>query len=136
MSRRSTPSSDEFRDDLDYHQLSFDNELAQQRARVQRRREGGQQRSLSERLQGHTTPLSVGVGRSPLVTPNAVRDALQRAMDMAGVPTDPPAGVGVAPNGSSSSSGVPSVTAIRTAALDLPSPTFSLRQIEVMERIA
>ena len=86
-------------------------------------------------MEGHPTPLSVGVGRSPLVTPNAVRDALQRAMDISGVPKAPPAGVGVAPNVSSPSSGVPSVTTIRTAAQDLPSPTFSPRQIDVMERI-
>ena len=135
MSRRTTPSSDEFRDDLDYDQLTFENELAREQARQQRRREASLQRGLSERLEGHTTPLSVGVGRSPLVTPNGVRDALQRAMDMAGVPTPPPAGVGVAPNVSSPSSGVPSVTTIRTAAQDLPSPTFSPRQIDVMERI-
>ena len=135
MSRRTTPSSDEFRDDLDYDQLTFENELAREQARQQRRREAGLQRGLSERLEGHTTPLSVGVKRSPLVTPNGVRDALQRAMDMAGVPTAPPAGVGVAPNVSSPSSGVPSVTTIRAAAQDLPSPTFSPRQIDVMERI-
>ena len=60
---------------------------------------------------------------------------MQRAMDLSGIPTAPPAGVGVAPNVSSPSSGVPSVTAIRTAARDLPSPTFSPRQIDVMERI-
>ena len=136
MSRRTTPSSDEFRDDLDYDQLTFENELARERARQQRRREAGQQRGLSERLEGHTTPLSVGVGRSPYVTPRAVRDALQRAMEMSGVPTTPPAGVGVAPNVSSPSSGVPSVTAIRAATQDLPSPTFSPRQLEMMERIA
>ena len=115
MSRRTTPSSDEFRDDLDYDQLTFENELARERARQQRRREAGLQRGLSERLEGHTTPLSVGVGRSPLVTPTGVRDALQRAMDLSGVPTAPPAGVGVAPN--------------------VPLPTFSPRQIDVMERI-
>ena len=109
MSRRTTPSSDEFRDDLDYDQLTFENELAREHARQQRRREAGLQRDLSERLEGHTTPLSVGVGRSPLVTPNGVRDALQRAIYMVGVPTAPPAGVGVAPNVSSPSSGVPSV---------------------------
>ena len=72
---------------------------------------------------------------SPLVTPTGVRDAWQRAMDLSGVPTAPPAGVGVAPNVSSPSSGVPSVTTIRAAAQDLPSPTFSPRQIDVMERI-
>ena len=115
--------------------MTFENELARERARQQRRREAGLQRGLSERLEGHTTPLSVGVGRSPLVTPTGVRDALQRAMDMAGVPTAPPARVGVAPNVSSPSSGVPSVTTIRAAAQDLPSPTFSPRQIDVMERI-
>ena len=135
MSRRTTPSSDEFRDDLDFDQLTWENELAREQARQQRRRQAGLQWDLSERLQGHTTPLSVGVGRSPLVTPNAVRDALQRAMDLSGIPTAPPAGVGVAPNVSSPSSGVPSVTTIRTAAHDLPSPTFSPRQIDVMERI-
>ena len=135
MNRRTTPSSDEFRDDLDYDQLTFENELARERARQQRRRQAVRQRGLSERLEGHTTPLSVGVGRSPLVTPNGVRDALQRAMDMAGVPTVPPAGVGVAPNVSSPSSCVRSVTTIRAAALDLPSPTFSPRPIDVMERI-
>ena len=126
---------DEFRDDLDYDQLTFENELAREQARQQRRCQAGLQRGLSERLEGHTTPLSVGVGRSPLVTPNAVRDALQRAMDISGVPRAPPAGVGVALNMSSPSSGVPSVTAIRAAAQDLPSPTFSPRQIDVMERI-
>ena len=89
MSRRTTPSSDEFRDDLDFVQLTWENELAREQARQQRRRQAGLQWDLSERLEGHTTPLSVGVGRSPLVTPNAVRDALQRAMDMAGVPTAP-----------------------------------------------
>ena len=135
MSRRTTPSSDEFRDDLDFDQLTWENELARERARQQRRRQGGRQRDLSERLEGHTTPLSVGVGRSPLVTPRAVRDALQRAMDLSGIPTAPPAGVGVAPNVSSPSSGVPSVTAIRAATQDLPSPTFSPRQIGVMEQI-
>ena len=136
MSRRwTTPSSDEFRDDLNYDQLTFENELAREQAREQRRRQVGLQRGLSERMEGHTTPLSVEVGRSPLVTPNAVRDALQRAMDISGVPTAPPAGVGVAPNVSSPSSGVPSVTTMRTAAQDLPSPTFSPRQIDVMERI-
>ena len=110
MSRRTTPSSDEFRDDLDFDQLTWENELAREQARQQRRRQGGRQRGLSERLEGHTTPLSgVGVGRSPLVTPTGVRDALQRAMDLSGIPTAPPAGVGVAPNVSSPSSGVPSV---------------------------
>ena len=94
MSRRTTPSSDEFRDDLDYDQLTFENELAREQARQQRRREAGQQRGLSECLEGHTTPLSVGVGRSPYVTPRAVWDALERAMEMSGVPTAPPAGVG------------------------------------------
>ena len=135
MSRRTTPSSDEFRDDVDYYQLTWENELAREQARQRRRREGGQQRGLSERLEGHTTPLAVGVGRSPLVTPHAVRDALERAMEMSGVPTGPPAGVGVAPNVSSPSSGVPSVTTIRAATQDLPSPTFSPRQIGVMEQI-
>ena len=67
--------------------------------------------------------------------PHAVRDALERAMEMSGVSTAPPAGVGVAPNVSSPSSGVPSVTTIRAATQDLPSPRFSPRQIEVMERI-
>ena len=80
-----------------------------------------------------------GVGRSPnlspIVTPKAVRDASRQAMEISGVPTAPPAGVGVAPNLSSPSSGVPSVTTIRAAAQDLPSPTFSPRQIDVMERI-
>ena len=135
MSRRTTPSSDEFRDDLDFDQLTWENELAREQARQQRRRQAGLQRDLSERLEGHTTPLAVGVGRSPLVTPTVVRDALQRAMDLSGIPTVPPAGVGVAPNVSSPSSGVASVTAIRAAAQDLPSPTFSPRQIDVMERI-
>ena len=135
MSRRTTPSSDEFRDDLDFDVLTWENELAREQARQQRRRQAGLQRDLSERLEGHTTPLSVGVGRSPLVTPNAVRDALQRAMDLSGVPTAPLAGVGVAPNVSSPSSGVPSVTTIRAAAQDFSSPTFSPRQIDVMERI-
>ena len=97
--------------------------------------QAGLQRDLSERLEGHTTPLSVGVGQSPLVTPTGVQDALQRAMDLSGIPTAPPAGVGVAANVSSPSSGVPSVTTIRAAAQDLPSPTFSPRQIDVMERI-
>ena len=91
--RRSTPSSDEFRDDLDFDQLTFDNALGRELAGVQRSRQGGQQRGLSERLEGHTTPLPVGVGRSPLrspvVTPRAVRDALARAMEMSGVPTAP-----------------------------------------------
>ena len=137
MSRRTTPSSDEFRDDLDFDQLTWDNELGRELARVRRRREGGQQRDLSERLEGHTTPLSAGVGQSPLVTPHAVQHALQQAMEMSGVPTASSTRVGVAPNGASSlSSGGPSVTAVRTAAQDLPSPpTFSPRQIEVMERI-
>ena len=121
---------------MDYHQLTFESELAREQARQQRRREAGLQRGLSERLEGHTTPLSVGVGRSPLVMPHAVREALERAMEMSGVPTAPPVGVGVAPNVSSPSSGVPSVTAIRAATQDLPSPTFSPRQLEMMERIA
>ena len=86
MSRRTTPSSDEFRDDLDFDQLTWENELAREQARQQRRRQSGRQRDLSERLEGHTTPLAVGVGRSPLVTPTAVRDALQRAMDLSGIP--------------------------------------------------
>ena len=76
--------------------------MAREQAR-QQRRQAGLQRDLSERLEGHTTPLSVGVGRSPLVTPTGVRDALQRAMDISGIPTVPPAGVGVAPNVSSPS---------------------------------
>ena len=136
MSQRTTPSSDELRDDLDFDHLTWENELAREQARQQRRRQAGLQRDLSERLEGHTTPLSVGVGQSPLVTPTGVQDALQRAMDLSGIPTAPPAGVGVAPNVSSPSSGVPSVTTIRAAAQDLPSPTFSPRQIDVMERIA
>ena len=56
-------------------------------------------------------------------------------MDLSGIPTAPPAGVGVAPNVSSPSSDVPSVTTIRAATQDLPLPTFSPRQIGVMERI-
>ena len=135
MSRRTTPSSDEFRDDLDFDVLTWENELAREQARQQRRRQAGLQRDLSERLEGHTTPLAVGVGRSPLVTPTGARDALQRAMDLSGIPTAPPTGVGVAPNVSSPSSGVPSVTTIGAATQDLPSPTFSPRQIDVMERI-
>ena len=135
MSRRTTPSSDEFRDDLDFDVLTWENELAREQARQARRRQGGRQRGLSERLEGHTTPLAVGVGRSPLVTPTGVRDALQRAMDLSGIPTAPPAGMGVAPNVPSPRSDVPSVTTIRDAARDLPSPTFSPRQIDVMERI-
>ena len=135
MSRRTTASSDEFRDDLDFDVLTWQNELAREQARQQRRRQAGLQRDLSERLEGHTTPLAVGVGRSPLVTPTGVRDALQRAMELSGIPTAPPAGVGVAPNVSSPSSDVPSVTTIRAATQDLPSPTFSPRQIDVMERI-
>ena len=135
MSRRTTPSSDEFRDDLDFDVLTWENELAREQARQQRRRQGGLRRDLSERLEGHTTPLAVGVGRSPLVTPTGVRDALQRAMDLSGIPTAPPAGVGVAPNVPSPRSDVPSVTTIRDAARDFPSPTFSPRQIDVMERI-
>ena len=98
MSRRTTPSSDEFRDNLDYDQLTFDNELSGELARVRRRRNGGQQRSLSERLEGHTTPLSAGVGRSPYQSPYVTPDTLRRAMESAGVPTAPPTGVGVAPN--------------------------------------
>ena len=47
----------------------------------------------------------------------------------------PPGRGGRAPNVSSPSLGVPSVTTIRAAAQDLPSPTFSSRQIDVMERI-
>ena len=125
MSRRTTASSDEFRDDLDFDVLTWENELAREQARQQRRRQAGLQRDLSERLEGHTTPLAVGVGRSPLVTPTGVRDALQRAMDLSGIPTAPPAGIGVAP----------SMTTLRDAARDLPSPTFSPRQIDVMERI-
>ena len=135
MSRRTTPSSDEFRDDLNYDQLTFENELAREQVRQQRRRQAGLQRGLSERMEGHTTPLSVGVGRSPFQSPYVTPDTLRRAMESAGVPTAPPAGMGVAPNVSSPSSGVPSVTAIRVAAQDLPSPTFSPRQIDVMERI-
>ena len=135
MSRRTTPSSDEFRDDLNYDQLTFENELAREQARQQRRRQAGLQRGLSERMEGHTTPLSVGVGRSPFQSPYVTPDTLRRAMESAGVPTAPPAGVGIAPNVSSPSSGVPSVTAIRAVAQDLPSPTFSPRQIDVMERI-
>ena len=131
MSRRTTPSSDEFRDDLNNDQLTFENEQARQ----QRRRQAGLQRGLSERMEGHTTPLSVGVGRSPFQSPYVTPDTLRRAMESAGVPTAPLAGVGVVPNVSSPSSGVPSVTAIRAAAQDLPSPTFSPRQIDVMERI-
>ena len=115
--------------------MTWENELAREQARQQRRRQAGLQRDLSERLEGHTTPLAVGVGRSPLVTPTGVRDALQRAMDLSGIPTAPPAGVGVAPNVSSPSSDVPSVTTIRAATQDLPSPMFSPRQIDVMERI-
>ena len=68
MSRRTTPSSDEFRDDLDFDVLTWENELAREQARQQRRRQAGLQRDLSERLEGHTTPLAVGVGWSPLVT--------------------------------------------------------------------
>ena len=135
MSRRTTPSSDEFRDDLDYDQLTFENELAREQARQQRRREAGLQRGLSERLEGHTTPLSAGVGWSPFQSPYVTPDTLRRAMDSAGVPTAHPTGVGVAPNFSFPSSGVPNVTTIRAAAQDLPSPTFSPRQINVMERI-
>ena len=115
--------------------MTFENELAQEQARQQRRRQAGLQRGLSERLQGHTTPISVGVGRPPLVTPNAVRDALRQAIDLSGVPTAPLAGAGVVPNVSSPSSGVPSVMTIRATAQDLPSPTFSPRQIDVMKRI-
>ena len=131
MSRRTTPLSDEFRDDLNNDQLTFENEQARQ----QRRRQAGLQRGLSERMEGHTTPLSEGVGRSPFQSPYVTPDTLRRAMESAGVPTAPPAGVGVVPNVSSPSSGVPSVTAIRAAAQDVPSPTFSPRQIDVMERI-
>ena len=131
MSRPTTPSSDEFRDDLNNDQLTFENEQARQ----QRRRQAGLQRGLSERMEGHTTPLSVGVGRSPFQSPYVTPDTLRRAMESAGVPTAPPAGVGVVPNVSSPSSGVPTVTAIRAAAQDLPLPTFSPRQIDVMERI-
>ena len=133
--RRSTPSSDEFRDDLNFDQLTFDNELGRKLARVQRARQGGQQLGLSERLEEHTTPLPVGVGsplRTPFASPRGVRDALQQAMQMSGLPTVP-AGVGV--TSSSRSSSDPSMTAIRTAAQTLPSPTFSPRQIEVMEQI-
>ena len=90
MSQRTTPSSDEFWDDLDFDQLTWENELAREQARQQRRRQAGLQRDLSERLEGHTTPLSVGVGQSPLVTPTGVQDALQRAMDLSGIPTAPP----------------------------------------------
>ena len=131
MSRRTTPSSDEFRDDLYYNQLTFENELAREQARQQRRRQAGLQRGLSERMEGHTTPLLVGVGRCPFQSPYVTPDTLRRAMESASVPTAPPAGVGIAPNVSSPSSGVPSVTAIRAAAQDLPCP----RQIDVMERI-
>lgn len=102
MRRRTTPSSDEFRGDLHDDPLTFDNQLARERTRVQRRRQGGQQRNLSERLEGHTTLLSAGVGRSPILSPivmlHAVRDALRQAMEFSGLPTAPPAGVGVAPN--------------------------------------
>ena len=135
--RRSAPSSDEFRDDLDYDQLSFDNELARQLARVWRTREGGQQRGLSELLAEHEAPIPVRVVRSPnqfpIATPSAVRDALRRAMEMSGVPTVP-AGVGVAPNVSSPSSGVPSVSTIQAAAQNLPSPTWrkNRRKLEVI----
>ena len=102
MRRRTTPSSDEFRDDLHDDQFTFDNQLARELTRVQRRRQGGQQRNLSESLEGHTTPLSVGVGRSPnlspIVRPHAVRDALRQTMEISGLPTTPPAGMWVAPN--------------------------------------
>ena len=136
MSRRTTPSSDEFRDDLDYEQLSFDNAQGRELARVQRRRAGGQQRSLSERLAEHEAPLLVDVGRSRCASQSPVPspDLLQRAMETSGMLTVP-AGVGVAPNITSPSSGVPSVSTIRTAAQTLPSPPFSPRQIAVMERI-
>ena len=60
---------------------------------------------------------------------------MARAMDLSGIPTAPPAGVGVAPNLVSPRVDLPSVAAIRTAARDLPSPTFSPRQIGVMEQI-
>ena len=136
--RQSTPSSDEFRDDLNYDQLRFDNELGRELARVQRASQGGQQRGLSERLEEHTTPLPVGVGsplRTPFASPRVVRDALHQAMQMSGLLTVP-SGVGMTPNGSAfRSSSDPSVSAIRTAAQALPSPTFSPRQIEVIEQI-
>ena len=61
MSRRTTPSSDEFRDDLNFDVLTWENELAREQARQQRRRQAGLQRDLSERLEGQTTPLAVGV---------------------------------------------------------------------------
>ena len=89
MSRRTTPSSDEFRDDLGYDQLTFENELAREQARQQRRRQAGLQRGLSERLEGHTTPLSAGVGRSPFQSPFVTPDTLRRAMESAGMPTAP-----------------------------------------------
>ena len=60
---------------------------------------------------------------------------MQRAMDLSGIPMAPPAGGGVAPNLVSPRADLPSVAAVRTAARDLPSPTFSPRQIGVMEQI-
>ena len=92
--------------------MTFEYELNQQ----QRRCQAGLQRGLSESLEGHTTPLSVRVGRSSFQSPSVTPDTLRRAMESAGVV-------------------VPSVMAIVTVAQDLPSPTFSPRQIDVMERI-
>ena len=134
--RRSTPSSDEFRDDLDYDQLRRENELATERARQRLAREGGQQRGLSQRMSEQEAPLSARVGRSPNQSPYVTPNTLRQALESAGVPPSVPAGVGVAPNLSSPSSGVPRVKTIRAAARTLPTPPFSPQQIDVMKRIA
>ena len=133
--RQSKPSSDEFRDDLDYDQLRRENELATERARQRLAREGGQQRGLSQRMSEQEAPLSARVGRSPNQSPYVTPNSLRQALESAGVPSVP-AGVGVAPNLSSPSSGVPRVKTIRAAARTLPTPPFSPQQIDVVERIA
>ena len=122
MSQRgSTPSLDEYQDDLDFTQLSGENALDKERARQRRAREVGRQQGLSQRLSEHEAPLSAGVGRSPNQSPYVTPNALREALAAVGV-TLVPAGVRVAPNVSSPSSGVPSVTTIWAAAQTLPTP--------------
>jgi len=83
MNRRFTHSSKDFRDDLDYNQLTLENALGRKRARQDRHREGGRHTRLSQRLAEHDTLLTAGVGRthnpSPMVTPRALQVALASA---------------------------------------------------------
>lgn len=136
MSRRPTSSSEDIRDDLDFEQLTLENALARERARQGKQREEGRHRGLSQRLSEHEAPMSAGAGRtpnqSPIVTPRALQESLEAARVYA------PAGVGLAPNVSSSScSGVPDVEAILEAVTKLPSLQKTLRpnQRAVLERI-